>query len=269
MKTWPLLLTGALTLTACELTDQVAPCPTDTDTETASTADTGTRPTSPGLTQDETDGLATWTASSVQFELPGDKTVSGHEIGILIPITDVGRLDVNSTMTRAQDYNSSRSNNSSLVEIDDDPALEARWDGIVCEEIPCLSGGREREASRRLLVDPGDALKDGELTLSWAETTPRTVPFSGYLTLGVEFRGHVTVLKAADNGQGGIDLTTPLDEVLVWVPDPTSPDSPLYEATPVSGTNPLATVAGTTGASWPHGVHVTETALGLLVSLTW
>lgn len=265
-------VTVALLLPACDLVD-----PRDAlhscDSEPSSTSEPSSITDPAALTDIELDGLETWALSEVTFELPNDTTVVAHELGILFPTADIDRLDVVSTLTRSQDYNSSRSNRGGIVDIGDDDldTLHLEWDGVRCVALPCESGGTERNASRRLLVEPGDALYDGALDVVWAETTPRDIDFTGSLTLGARIashRGHVTVLKLADDGGGSIDVSSPLDEVFVWVVDPAT-GNPLHEAQAFGGTNPLASIAGTSGDSWPHGIRVTETAVGTLVSLTW
>lgn len=270
MTNWPTITALAVALSACALADEVLPCPTD-PTTSPQTGDTSSSTDPDDLDDQELDGVASWGPSTVRFDLPGDASATGDEVAILFPAGTVDRLDVVSTQTRSADYNSSRSNRGIVVDVDDDDDLEVSWDGVRCTTVPCLSQGQAPEAATRLLVHPGSALDDGELVVSWAETTPREIEVSGYLTLGCtgcRHRGHVTVLKLHDTGDGGVALTSPLDEVVVQVRASGS-DNPLYEQVLHGGTNPIATVAGSTGGSWPSGARVEETASGTLVSLLW
>lgn len=102
--------------------------------------------------------------------------------------------------------------------------------------------------------------------MTWAETTSMTDEFSGYVEVGtrVAGRGHVTVLKAADTGHGTLAVTSALESAYLCV---FLEDVPVFEGEPSAAT--LAAIAGSSGASWPNGVSIAETAEGTWISLTW
>ena len=283
---WLGLLALTMTVTTgCELLGGGSPdvtpgadsCETGEDVEPT---DPSTDPLT--LTDEEAAALATWGPREVTFDLPDGSGATGSELGILLPEVALDEIDVISTLSRAQDYNSSRSNNSGLVEIDDDldggddstdtdePGLQVYWDGVRCADASCRSGGRAPGASRRLQLVLGDALDDDGMTgVRWGETTPSSVSFTGSLALGCKVPScHVTVLKAVDDGAGTIDFYSCVEGGAMWLLDDRS-ETPLHEASTTCGTSPLASVRGTEGANWPSGVRVSETPVGLLVSFLW
>lgn len=268
-----------LTLTACDTCPEAAPTTTGSDTSGAvDSGDTG-NPAADELLQAEVDALGSWTARTVEILLEGsERTLEGDEIRVLLPDAKLADFDVVTALTRAQDHNSSRSNKTASIWVSDDfgdgdtgvdadGLLSMRWDGgAACARLPCPGAGRPEGASSRLTLNAGSALSDGLLSMTWGETTAMEEEFSGYLGLGARVAGcgHVTVLKAAETGEGGLAITSALDAAYLGV---FLDDAPLFEGKP-SGAM-LATITGSTGASWPNGVSIEETAKGTYVSFTW
>jgi hypothetical protein len=231
-----------------------------------------------GLTEEQLQALDTWVPTSVEMSpYPGGPVVTGRRLAILVDSIGEGHLDLVTTGTRAQDYNSSRSNTTTIVSSEDDlfdedtsdpNSFAFAWDGdVVCTVLPCSTSDKRDGASSHLSVQVGKALDDGLLALGWAHTTPMDSEFSGTLTLGIEARdGHVTVLKASSTPDGDIVITSAMESETMAIFDG---DTVVYEGKPGTGTVPLAIVSGTTGASWPKGFSIEETPVGTLVSLTW
>lgn len=264
-------LLALLPLLACTGAD---PCDADADTDTDIDADTGTD--TAVLDDDELAGLASWVSAPVTFTIAADgTTVVGARLAIAFA-GDVSSLELLTVLTRAQDHNSSRSNKSGIADLgdgfdDDDTAspadglVQMRWDGSApCAAAPCLSNGRPQGAASRLAIELGSALDDGETFWTWGETTPMEEAFSGYVALATCCRGHVTVLKAAATGEGGITVGS---ETTVGYLAVYSGDELAYEGRP--NATALATISGVTGASWPKGVTIEETAVGTMVGLSW
>lgn len=279
----PLLL---LTLSACD-TQPEPRCGGDDTSGGADTADTSVDDDTGEplevpddvLIQEEIDALGSWTARSVAVLLEGaERTVEGDEIRVLLPDAKLAEFDVVTALTRAQDYNNSRSNKTASIWVSDgfgdgdtgvdaDGLLSFQWDGrAACAALPCNGAGRPDGASSRLTLSPGSALSDGLLSMIWAETTAMEEEFSGYVEIGarVSGRGHVTVLKAAETGDGSMSISSALDSTYLGV---FLDDVPVFEGKP-SGAE-LATITGNTGASWPNGVTIEETAKGTYISFTW
>lgn len=265
-------------LAACSLLpEEVEDTPCD-DPDTSSVLDTaGGDPGS--LTSDETSALGTWTSGPVAMVTADGTVVEGDRVAILLPEDDIGQLDLTTTLTRVRDHNSSRSNKTASVWIDDGfgdeggdsgmGSLTVSWDGLEpCTELPCVSNGRPQGAASRLSLDPGEALADGRLAMTWGETTDMKEAFTGYLVLGWDgsHRGHVTVLKAAATDDGEILVTTALESKYLAI---YSGVNPVYEGAPMAGTLPLVTLTGTAGVSWPKGLSLETTAVGTMLGLTW
>ena len=252
-----------------------SPCPaTDLgDSPAADSWDTGT-PGDEALTAEEIAALGTWTERTASLApVEGGDAVEGDRIAILLPEGSVEQLDLVTTLTRGQDYNSSRSNKTGSTWAgddfgDDDTATadhSIAWDGRdPCEVLPCASNARPDGAVSALTVDPGD----GALAMRWGETTSMDETFSGYVALGCKGcgRGHVTVLKAAATDDGTIEITSALDSKYVAI---FLNGDAVYEGAPAGDSTPIATIRGVTGATWPSAFSVDETALGTLISLGW
>lgn len=278
----------ATATTACVVnneTPDTPPCPSDTAVEPEDTGDPGDDP-SP-LTDEEIAALASWTSHTVDFVVfpnPDDPTetltVTGNRISI-----EVDRwpeeLDYVNTLTRARDYNSSRSNNSSARAPAGGtgcclppPPERIKWGSIACTSFPCLSGDRDEGDISRALIDLSDATGPGERLkqVGFAETTPVDIVFTGLVAVSCKkctHRGHVTVLKASSNAnEDGVWLTSSAPWVSAAIYGPDS-NEPLYRFKDYVGDNPLAEIVGTTGNSWPNGVEAESSAIGTFVSLTW
>lgn len=251
-----MLLGSAMMGAAC------APCPA-ADPAAVDSSDTGT-PADDALTTEELDALDTWTERTVSLTpVEGKDAVEGNRISILLEQGTVERLDLATSLTRAQDHNSSRSNKTASIAAPDD--LSFAWDGRdACVELPCASDERPEGAVSALTVDAGA----GALSVRWGETTAMDESFSGYLALGCKgcSSGHVNVLRAAATDDGSIVITSALESSYVAI---FLDESPVYEGAPMGGMTPLATVRGVTGASWPSVLSVEATALGTLISLGW
>ncbi len=289
-----LLLTFcAFSVSACLLTEDQASCPDDSATDTRlDPTDSSTDPLE--LTDTEVDALATWMPHTVDFLVPDrddptvDVTVTGNRISILVDRFPE-ELDYMTTLTRAQDYNSSRSNNSGAVEIDNGfgdgtgcclppPPERIVWGSMApCGELPCLSGGRDEGGVSRARIDTTVSSTSTDTAarffrVGFGETTPMDIDFTGFVALACKkctHRGHVTVLKASSTAGGdGVAVTSaaPWKYMAVYAP---GSDSPLYEATDAVAVNPLAMIAGSSGDSWPNGIEVEESPVGTLVSFTW
>ena len=214
--------------------------------------------------------------------LGAEAPIEVDRLAILVPSGTVERLDYTNAGTRSQDHNSSRSNKTNTVWVDDDfgddedadTAVNTRfhfsWDGgAVCEELPCPSNGRPDGAISSLTIYPGDALDDDDrLAMTWGETTPMKEEFTGYASLNCKgcYRGHVTVLKVAATDDGDIDVTSAMGAEAVTA---YAGDTVVYSGKLDACATHFGTIAGTTGSSWPKGMSVEETAIGTLISLTW
>ncbi len=219
------------------------------------------------LDEDELAALDTWTASKVEF-LVGPDRVAYQGDRVRVIMTDLtGRLDIATNTTRATDYNSSRSNRSTstIIELDEpggdgDPAL-LTWDGRVCSSTPCPGDYREAGQISQLTIDFSG---HDYLATSWGETTPRSEWFGGYVALGaqVDFRGHVTVLKAAAGGGDGVQVTCAPEAVNYFIMDG---DEVVYEGR--WSTDLVIDVEDGTGL--PRGVEVVEGATGTELSMVW
>lgn len=273
-----ILLVGCTTTPGGTTTCPTLPTlPSTTDTSCDTTTSTTT---TTGLTEDELAAFDSWIPGTVTITpFEGGPSVLADQLSIVYSEERIEEFDVSST-TRAQDYNSSRSNNASAVFFDDDFGDEddddtgtdedlasLTWDGVVeCVELPCVSLPHPKGATGRLVVKPRAALDDGSLLLSLAQTTPATDPLVGTLEVGtvVRFRGHVTVLKASDDG-GDVVLTTayPAAAVMLY-----HQGKVVYSGAPVPF-QPLGVVEGNTGASWPKGVRIQDGPVGTEVSFTF
>lgn len=271
--------------TTCDDTDKAV----ETDiVDTDVVADTDV--SNDDLTADELAAVSSWAAHEVTFSTyEGGPEYVGQRVTIRLAGAALSPVDVVTTL-RATDHNSSRSNKTSSIAFDPNPLdtdvdtdgdtggmpatfvppSSLRWDGgDLCRDGSCRSGGRSPFGVSQLLIDPGTLSQGERMVTMWGETTPIDKTFTGYVALSVDLdhRGHVTVLKAADNGDGGVSITSNLksDDVRIW----SAMDNPMFQSNSNAGSNPLFTVAGTGGSSWPHGVAVEAVGDDVYVSLTW